>query len=341
MDRRAFIAAAGAASIATSAAADARQALTRPRALRAGDRVAVINPSTALYDPAARERAGAVVAALGLTPVFGSGLLDRPRDLASSRRVRLDELHRAFADSSIKGVFCSRGGYGVSEIVAEVDYELIRRNPKVFVGFSDLTLLQLAIQRRARLVTFHGRMVAMSRFPEYSVTALKRAVCETEPLGLMRNPVETSPTRPAYPLRTIRPGVATGRLAGGNLTMIAAAMGTPWEIDTRGAIVFFEDVDEAPYSIARMLYGLKQAGKLSQAAAIVVGACARSEGPLDASPYTLNEVLYQTLGDLEIPVFHGLAIGHTDEQLTLPIGVLARVDAASCALALLESGVTA
>src|SRR6201999_3367630 len=166
-------------------------------------------------------------------------------------RERLSDLHGAFVEPTIKGVFCARGGYGVSEIVEQVDYGLIGRNPKVFLGFSDITLLHLAIQSRTGLVTFHGRMPALTRFPPYSLEALRRAVCSPAPIGRLFNPDEGNPLRPAYPLRTITPGVASGRLVGGNLSMIAAAMGTPWEIDTRSAIFFFEDVDERPYSIAR------------------------------------------------------------------------------------------
>jgi muramoyltetrapeptide carboxypeptidase len=336
------LAAGGVTCGATAAGAAAKPGpspLVRPPVLRPGDRVMVVNPSTAIHDPAAAERARLVIEALGLTPVLPASLLTRPRDWAGSRRHRLDELHAAFADPSIRGVFCARGGYGVSEIVADVDYALIGRNPKVFVGFSDLTLLQLAIQRRTGLVTFHGRMAGMTRFPSYSLEALRRAVCDVRPLGVLENPPEADVLRPTYPLRTIAAGKAEGRLVGGNLAMILAALGTPWEIDTRGAILFFEDVDETPYSVARMLLTLTHAGKFKDVAGVVVGAFARSDRSSDVTPYSLNEVFDQILGDLKVPVFSGLAIGHTDEQLTLPIGVRARMDAGARTLSVLEAGV--
>jgi muramoyltetrapeptide carboxypeptidase len=309
--------------------------------LRPGDRVAVVDVSTPIYDPAALVRARGVIEALGLVPAFAPHLLNRSREFATSARERLSDLHGAFADPAIKGVFCARGGYGVSEIVADVDYALIRRNPKVLVGFSDVTLLHLAIQNRTGLVTFHGRMPALAKFPPYSLEALRRAICSPAPLGRLSNPEEANTLRPLYPLRTITPGAATGRLVGGNLSMIAAAMGTPWEIDTRDAIFFFEDVDEHPYTIARMLLELRQAGKLSQAAGIVVGVCADCDKTSDASPYTLNEVFDDLLGSLKIPVFSGLALGHTDDQLTVPLGVQARLDATACTLTLLDAGVIA
>ncbi len=328
-------------AVAQAQSSPPRPPRVRPPQLRPGDRVAVINLSTAFYDPAALVRARDIIQALGLVPDFSAHILDRSRDYKASIRERLSDLHAAFADPNIKGVFCARGGYGISELVADVDYGLIRRNPKVFVGFSDVTLMHLAIQNRTGLVTFHGRMPALTKFPPYSLEALRRAVCSPNALGTLVNPEEGDPLRPIYPLRTLAPGVATGRLVGGNLSMIAAAMGTPWEIDTRGAIVFVEDVDEHPYSIARMLLQLRQAGKLAQAAGIVVGACANCDQTTDASPYTLNEVCDNVLADLNIPVFSGLALGHTDDQLTVPLGVQARLDATACKLTVLEAGVTA
>jgi muramoyltetrapeptide carboxypeptidase len=318
-----------------------RPSRLRPAMLRPGDRVSVIDISTAIYDPAAITRARGIIEALGLVPEFSAHILDRSRDFRASARERLADLHTAFSDPNIRGVFCARGGYGVSEIVADVDYTLIRRNPKVFVGFSDVTLMHLAIQNRTGLVTFHGRMPALTKFPPYSLEALKRAICSPAALGVLSNPEEGNSLRPIYPLRTIAPGLATGRLVGGNLSMIAAAMGTPWEIDTRGAIFFFEDVDEHPYAIARMLFELRQAGKLSQAAGIVVGFCENCDKTADASPYTLNEVFEDVLGDLKIPVFSGLALGHTDDQLTVPLDVQAKMDAGACTLTILEPGVTA
>jgi len=328
-------------AVAQAQSSPARPPRVRPPQLRPGDRVAVINLSTALYDPAALVRARDIIQALGLVPDFSAHILDRSRDYKASIRERLSDLHAAFADPNIKGVFCARGGYGISELVADVDYGLIRRNPKVFVGFSDVTLMHLAIQNRTGLVTFHGRMPALTKFPPYSLEALRRAVCSPNALGTLVNPEEGDPLRPIYPLRTLTPGVATGRLVGGNLSMIAAAMGTPWEIDTRGAIVFVEDVDEHPYSIARMLLQLRHAGKFAQAAGIVVGACANCDQTTDASPYTLNEVFDNVLADLNIPVFSGLALGHTDDQLTVPLGVQARLDATACTLSIVEAGVTA
>lgn len=349
MQRRSFlhfgaVAAAGI-SLGATKAASARPALRsphpliKPPALRPGDRVALINPSTAIHDPAAVQRARDVITALGLVPAIPEGLINRPRDLEGSVTQRLREIHEAFKDPSIRAVFCARGGYGVSEIMHGIDYGVIRENPKVFLGFSDITLLHLAIRRQTGLVTFHGRMPGMREFPAFSLEALRRAVFGPGPLGQLSNPSETDPSRPAYPLRTIAGGTACGPLVGGNLSMIIAAMGTPWEIDTRGAILFFEDVDESPYRVARMLLTLEHAGKLRDAAGIVVGHCTRCDGSSDVTPYSLQEVFDQVLGRVGVPVFGGLVLGHTSEQLTVPIGVKARIDADACILSLPEAGV--
>ncbi len=345
MQRRAFLASGVLAAAATSLPGQVRArpnaGLVKPKVLRPGERVAIINPSTTIHDPASVDRAKAVLEALELTPVIPPSLLIRPRDLSGSVRHRLDELHGAFVDPSIRGVFCARGGYGISEIITDVDYDLIGRNPKTFLGFSDLTPLHLAIQKRTGLVTFHGRMPSLTRFPDFALKAAQRAMCRLEPLGTLHNPEETNPLRPVYPLRTISPGTASGRLVGGNLAMLLTTLGTPWEVDTRGAILFFEEVDEARYAVARMLRTLKHAGKFKDVAGIVVGACARCDEPSDVTPYTLNEIFDQVLGDLGVPVFSGLVLGHTDEQLTIPLGVQARMDAGTRTLTVLEAGVAA
>ncbi len=348
MDRRLFLGVGSAASAASLAAATAPtpaapapHPLVRPRALKPGDRVGVVDLSTPLYDPMIGERIRSLFAALDLTPVFAPHLLGRSREIAASRVERVNDLHDMFADPTIEGVFCARGGYGVSEVVASLDYDVIRAHPKVFLGFSDITLLHLAIRRRAGLVTFHGHMPGQSAFNAFTLEALRRAVFAPAPLGGLPMPEEAHPLRPQYPVRTIRPGQATGPLVGGNLSLVIAAMGTPWELDTTGAILFLEDVDENAYAVGRMLWQLRHAGKLSAAAGIVIGACVNCEKITDSSPYGLNEHLDMVLKDLGLPVLSGLVLGHTDDQLTVPLGVTATLDATRQTLAVIEPGVVA
>ncbi len=226
-------------------------------------------------------------------------------------------------------------------LLNRIDWNLIRQNPKFFCGFSDITALHLALQREAGLVTFHGPMVAAFGGAErYNAAGLRRALQETGPLGEVPwpDPAEAGAPRP----RTIRPGVAEGRLTGGNLTLIVSLLGTPWEPDFTGRIVLLEDVDEAPYRMDRMLVQLLLAGKLQRAAGILIGdspTCVQE--PPDRPSLTLPEVLEELLGPLGIPVLYGFPCGHGPHRATLPLGVRARLDAEAAALTILEPAVEA
>lgn len=315
--------------------------LVRPPKLSKDDTVGLITPATYVADP---DRLIVAVRALehfGLRVKLGRNVRKRNGYLGGTIEERLEDLHTMFRDPEVKGVFCIRGGYGSGQLLDRIDYELIRRNPKVFVGYSDITALHLAIQKRAGLVTFHGP-VALSNFTAYTQEWFKRALFEARPLGEVTNPTQENQLE--HTLRTIRPGKARGRLVGGNLTLISSTMGTPYEIDTRGAILMLEDIDEQPYAIDRMLTQLRLAGKLDEAAGIVFGACVdcrpRDYRPSFESTFSLGEVLDEILGRLSVPVFSGLTIGHTQDQLTLPLGVTVTLDAGRCVLIVEESGVS-
>jgi muramoyltetrapeptide carboxypeptidase len=305
-------------------------ALLKPRALRPGDLVGLITPSSYVADPDRLLLAERTLRYFGLNARMGRHVRRRAGYLGGSIEERVSDLHDMFRDPDVKGVFAIRGGYGSAQLLDRIDYGLIRRNPKVFLGYSDITALHLALHQRTGLVTFHGP-VTLSRFSEYTQHHFRKALFGTDPIGRVTNPPDANPLRPAHLLRTIRPGTARGRLIGGNLTLISTTMGTPFEIDARGAILFLEDVGEQPYSIDRMLTQLKLAGKLQQAAGIIFGECSdcrpREFQPSFESTFSLGEVLDNLLGDLKIPVLTGLTIGHTDDQLTLPLGVSATLDA--------------
>lgn len=331
MDRRGFL---GALASAPALKAEFMQAtptpLLRPRALKKGDTVALITPSTYVSDPDDLLMARRTVEYFGLRPKIGKNVGKRAGYLAGSIQERIDDIHSAFSDPEVKGVFCTRGGYGSAMLLDKIDFGLIRRNPKPFVGYSDITALHLGVNQKAGLVTFHGP-VALSRFSEYTIEHFRRALFENKPLGLIKNPPDSHPIRPTHWTRVIRPGKASGPLAGGNLTLIATTMGTPWEIQTGGKILFLEDVGEQPYSMDRMLTQLRLAGKFRNIRGLLIGECADC-GPRDYKPsfnstFTLGEVLDNILGDLRVPVLSGMTIGHTADQVTLPIGVQAVLDA--------------
>jgi muramoyltetrapeptide carboxypeptidase len=341
--RRGFLAACGAALAARGASAP-EPALLRPRPLGAGDTVGLITPATYVSDPDRLALAVHTVEYFGLRAKMGRSVGKRNGYLGGTDQERLDDLHAMFRDPEVKAVFCIRGGYGSERLLDRIDYSLLRANPKIFLGYSDITSLHLAIQKRAGLVTFHGP-VMLSAFTEFTEKSFRRALFDPQPLGLVSNPPETRALRPAHTLRTVRGGKARGPLIGGNLSLIAKTMGTPFEIETRGRILLLEDVDEQPYSIDGMLTQLRLAGKLEAAAGIVFGECSdckpREFRPAFESTFSTGEVVDQILGPLGIPVLSGLTIGHTDDQLTLPLGVMATLDADKGDLSLEESGLAA
>ncbi len=337
----------GAAGLTTGLAASSLSAqsslpLLKPKALKPGDTVGVITPSTYVSDPVRLDLVPLTLEHFGLKVKFGKNVRKRAGYLGGSIQERLDDLHEMFADSEVKGVFCIRGGYGSPQLLDRIDYSLIRKNPKVFAGYSDITALHLAIQRHASLVTFHSPVV-LSRFTEWTQEHFRRALFGPDGDRVIRNPTESNPLRPLHPIHSFRKGKANGQLIGGNLTLISSLMGTPYEPDTRGKIFFLEEVGEEPYRVDRMLTQLRLAGNLEQAAGIVVGECVgcspREFRPGFDSTFSLNEVLEDILSGLQVPVLGGLLIGHTDDQATIPLGVTAELDADAGTLTIQESGV--
>ncbi len=336
MTRRTLFASAASALLANPAAKAA--GLIKPKVLRPGDLVGMITPSTMVADPDSLAMAAAMAKYFGLRARFGKGVGKRT-SYEQSVQDRLADLHEMFRDPEIKGIFCIRGGYGAMQILDGINYDLIRHNPKILLGYSDITSLHVAIHQKTGLVTFHGP-VAVSRFTSYTQENFRKALFETKPIGTVTNP-QTADMRPPHPLRTVRPGKARGRLVAGNLSLIAALMGSPYEIDTRGKLLAIEDVGEQAYSVDRMLTHLRLAGKLDQAAGVIWGECSEC-GPSDykpsfASPYTVGETVDNILKPLKVPVLSGLTFGHTSDQLTLPLGVMATLDADKGELTIEES----
>lgn len=344
-DRRTFLA--GCAALAAPAApvgSAADPPLVRPGVLRPGDTVGLITPATYVSDPDQLALAARTMKYFNLGMKMGKNVGKRLGYLGGTDQERLDDLHAMFRDPEVKAVFAIRGGYGSEHLLDRIDYNLIRKTPKIFIGYSDITAMHLAIQRHAGLVTFHGPVV-ISEFTAFTQTWFRRALFETTPLGAVTNPPVSNALRPEHTLRVIRPGKARGRLVGGNLTLVSTTLGTPYEIETRGRILFLEDVDEQPYGIDRMLTQLRLAGKLHAAAGIIFGECHECRPsefhPSFESTLSLGEVLDDILGKLDIPVLSGLTIGHTGDQLTLPLGAMATLDADKGELVIEEAGVVA
>ncbi|MFB9236157.1 LD-carboxypeptidase [Plantactinospora siamensis] len=255
----------------------------------------------------------------GLRPVVAPNAYARHGFLAGTDDLRAADLNAAFADPDIRGVLCTRGGYGAQRVVDAIDMAAVRRDPKVVAGFSDITALQFALWRGARLASVHGPGAAWldERTPLASAESLHAALTSGEPVSIVRSAVEET-------ARLVVPGVATGPLLGGNLCLITASLGTPDMPDLTGAILLIEEVEEPPYKIDRMLTHLRRAGALDGVAGVAVGQFTRCA---DDWPVTAVDVLAERLGDLGVPVLAGLPIGHGVGQLTVPVGTPATLDA--------------
>ncbi len=308
-----------------------------PPRLQPGDTVGLITPSSYVSDPDELAFAKRFCEFFGLKWKLGKNVGQRFGYLAGTAQQRVDDLHAMFSDPGVRGVICIRGGYGSAQMLDRIDYNLIRNNPKVFLGYSDITALHTAIGQRTGLVTFHGP-VSLSHLTEWSQKHLRAAVFSGEPVGVLTNPPESNPLRAGHTLRTVRGGKATGALAGGNLTLLSTTLGSPYAIETAGKILVMEDIGEDIYRIDRMFTQLRLAGKLQSAAGIVVGECKDCPPPNKDSAYSLGEVIDYLLGDLGIPVLYGLSFGHTIDQVTLPLGVQATLDADRQTLTVTQPG---
>ncbi|MGJ7551253.1 S66 peptidase family protein [Pseudomonas alloputida] len=237
--------------------------------------------------------------------------------LAGSDEQRLQDLHAAFADPEVDAILCMRGGYGSMRLLDRLDFELIRRNPKPLIGYSDITALHTAIYQRTGLITFHGAMLNADLLGAKSQPTESSLLAQLG--GLLGEGDEI--VHPAdFALNCVLPGVASGRLLGGNLSMLSATLGTVAEIDTRGCILFIEDVNEPLYRVDRLLTHLRLAGKLEGIKGVLVGDFA------GITVAALAPLLEQTFGPLGVPVLAGWRSGHCDPNVCLPLGAWVRLD---------------
>lgn len=311
----------------------------KPPRLKPGATLGLCAPASPLFKRSELLRGMAVLERQGFRLKLGPHARGRHGYLAGSDRDRARDLEALFLDPQVDGIVCLRGGYGSVRLLEHLDFQAIRQHPKVFVGFSDITQLHLALARNCDLVTFYGPMVISLSRPEpssYTLGGLMRAICGSEPLGVIQ------PSPDDAWLDCLVSGVAEGELTGGCLTLITDAIGTPEEIDTRGKILFLEDVDEEPHRLDAHLNQLLRAGKLQQAAGLVISELAgcgpRRHEPSFPSNLSVEDVLDELLIPLGKPTLYGLPLGHGKHLATLPLGVRARLDADRKELAILEAG---
>jgi len=309
-----------------------KMGIIKPKSLKPGDTVGLIAPGSSV-SPEKFERALSNMTALGLKVKYTAAAQHKHGHLAAPDSERLADFHNMVSDKTVDAIWCLRGGYGCTRLLPQIDYKLIKKNPKIIIGYSDITALLLAIQRKSKLIGFHGP-VATSIFTEYAQQQLKATLIDGKQNHVIKG------GQFDYPSEVIRPGKVTGCLIGGNLSLLAAMSGTDFEMKVKNKIVFIEDVGEQPYRIDRMLTQLRQSGGLHKAAGIALGVFEGCEAKAGSNSLSLIDTLKDRLFDLGIPVYYGLPFGHVDNQCTLPVGIKVELDASAGKLTFLEKAVT-
>lgn len=315
--------------------------LIKPPRLSQGDVVGLIAPSGRI-DDAAIDKSVKHVESLGFKARLGLYLREVQGNYAGSVEQRLADLHRMFLDPDVKAIWCVRGGSGAISLLRHIDYDLIRAHPKILLGYSDITALHLAIRRMTGLVTFHGP-VAMSNPSDYTHAHMLAVLTDPKPTyTIPMSPENAAHAReaPAYAIRTVHGGTATGPLVGGNLSLVSALAGTPYAADFRDGILFLEEVNEEPYRIDRWMTQLDLAVGFDKAAAVMVGICEHCEPAAGDIALTLDQTLDIHLQPLRAPAVSGYSFGHIRHQFTLPVGVRATLDTTRRTLTLLEPAVS-
>jgi muramoyltetrapeptide carboxypeptidase len=346
-DRRSFVSglAAGLAAVTlpvpwpAHAARPRRLAPVRPPRLRPGDLVGLVAPSAAILDSEPADIARESLEAMRLRVREGAHLRRRRGYLAGSDEERASDVNAMIRDPDVRGIYAIRGGWGAARIVDRLDYDALARDPKVVAGYSDITALHNAIHARTGLVTFHAP-IAASTWAPFPYEHFRRVVFDAEAPTLAPAPDTGDTLVPQqHRVRTLRPGRARGPLLGGNLTVLSHLVGTPYVPDFDGAILFLEDVDEAPYRVDRMLTQLRLAGILGRIAGFVFGRCTDCEPRDGYGSLTLEEILTDHVAPLGVPAWFNAMIGHIQDQWTVPVGIEAEIDAEAGTVRLLEPAV--
>lgn len=305
--------------------------------LKKGATIGLVGAAGAIRSPGTLEKCVEETEKLGFRVKLGESCGQVYGYLSGSDELRARDVNHMFLDDEVDGVICLKGGYGVMRMLDLIDYEAIRTHPKLFMGYSDITALHIALLQKCGLATLHGPMPASCwtdrEFDEFSRQSMLRALTASGPLGAMENPE-------GFDRRTIHPGVCEGQLVGGNLSLVVGLLGTPYELDTRGRILFLEDIGERTYRLDHMLTHLRLAGKFDDCAGIVLGDF--RDCPIEYPDFglSLEEIVRDVVAPCKKPIFSGLRAGHCTPKITLPLGVNCRMDAEKCELTALEAVVS-
>jgi len=313
----------------------------KPKRLQKGDLIGLAAPASFIDEKELQESI-VQMEKLGFKAKYNEKILSKYGYLAGTDKERADDLANLFADKDVKGIICVRGGYGTPRLSPVLDYNLIKRNPKILCGYSDITSLIYSIYSQTGLVCFHGP-VATSTYNDFSLNYFISTLMEPQKTLPLISATDEKPEDTDFQRYVINEGVCEGILTGGNLSLVVSHIGTKYDIDLKGKILFLEEVNEEPYRIDRMLTQMINAGKFEGIAGIALGVfrgCEKKKK--DASfeeSLNLKQVLIDRLKPLNIPTIYGLSFGHIVNKFTLPIGIKAKLDTDKQSLTLLEPAV--
>tara|TARA_B100001013_G_scaffold129533_1_gene75593 strand:+ start:112 stop:1047 length:936 start_codon:yes stop_codon:yes gene_type:complete len=288
--------------------------MIKPSMLKPGCRIGVVSPSYWLKKQY-MEKTSKFFQDKGYTMVMGNSNSMRWGPFAGTPQERADDIHHMFSNPKIEAIICARGGYGANRVLPLLDYNLIRDNPKIFMGYSDITAYLTSITQKTGLVTFHGPMMVSYKkgFVNYNFQTMERILNGTPDFKI------ESPD--SLPARILKPGIAMGPLWGGNMTLLINRLGTSDSLDTDGVILFLEDLDEYLYSFERMLVQMRTAGMLDNIAGLIIGELHEFKDQDVAFERNTDEIVMDICGDLEIPIVSNFPCGHGTYQATLPISI--------------------
>jgi muramoyltetrapeptide carboxypeptidase len=306
----------------------------KPKRVKKGDTFGIIAPAGYITEKMLAETI-TNMETLGFKAVHTDRILKRNGYLAGTDKERADDVNEMFSRKDVDAIICARGGYGIQRMLDLIDYDVVKNNPKILIGYSDVTALLYALFSQAGLISFHGP-VGTSTYNDYStINFMDALTCKYEKLDLLNELEEMKE------IITIRSGECEGELIGGNLSLMSSMIGSKYDVDYSGKILFIEEVGEDPYRIDRMFTQMLNAGKLQQAAGIVMGRFSKCDldpdKPAEEYSFTLQEVLSDRLFNLGIPAVYGFSFGHVVNKLTLPFGCKAKLDVDNLSLTLLES----
>lgn len=346
MNKRDFIRTAGLSALSLAVISNAKgktmpslQQKIYPQKLKKGDTIGIISPSSPVFKELPFQLAKETLEVLGFKVRFGEHVKERYGHLAGSDEQKLSDIHQMFDDDSIKAIICMRGGSGAARLLDRLDYHLISKNPKIFMGYSDITALLNAINHKTGMVTFHGPMVTSTWTKNNAIQFQELFMDAGKPEYI--NPVSSGDSIVPRNNRTqtITPGIAQGELVGGNLSVLTGIAGSPYYPNFDGKILFLEDVDEAPYSMERMFCQLRLSGALDNIKGFIFGKCTSCEPGGGYGSLTLDDILDHYIKPLNIPAYSGALIGHIHEQFIVPLGAKASMDASQGTFKLMESAV--